>query len=43
MNDWVFDSEYLEVESTLDTLEDSVQVKLDKLQNWGTTSSILLF
>ena len=30
MDEWIFNSEYLEVESTLDTLEDSVQVKLDK-------------
>ena len=43
MDDWVFTSEYLEVESTLDTLEDSVQVKVNKLENWRTTSSISLF
>ena len=33
MNDRVFNSEYLEVESTLDTLEDSVQVELENKKN----------
>ena len=33
VNDWIFNSEYLEVESTLDTLEDSVQVELENKKN----------